>query len=141
MSVVEGVTIEASSAAIGMLMRLDSEDDKIGAAGFGDAIRRLDARDDLFACSSASLSLVFLHRLQALPARHDRHCSRGELGRNVAADALAPTIVMFIARFESTRQPITLIDSDSYHNEAKARVHSSGRRNRGLPQAVLRQTG
>src|SRR6202042_454859 len=69
------------------LMRLDPEDAKIGAAGFGDPVRRLDPCDDLFAVL-LEREPVFADRLQVLPARHDRPAlaRRGELGRNMAAD-------------------------------------------------------
>ena len=69
------------------LMRLDPEHDEVRAAGLGDAVRRLDARDDLFAVL-LELEPAFADRLQMLPARHDLHAlaRRGELGRDVAAD-------------------------------------------------------
>ena len=68
-------------------MRLDSEHDQIRAAGVGDAIRRLDARDDLFAVL-LEREPALADRLQVLPARHDRHALArgGELRCDVAAD-------------------------------------------------------
>ena len=69
------------------LMRLDSKHDEVRAAGFGDAIRRLDARDDLFAVL-LEREPAFADRLQVLPARHDRHALArgGEFRCDVAAD-------------------------------------------------------
>ena len=88
MTIVDGATIEATLGCDRrQLVRLDREHDEVRAAGLGDAIRRLDARDDLFAVL-LQLEPAFADRLQMLAARHDLHAlaRRGELGRDVAAD-------------------------------------------------------
>ena len=73
------------------LMRLDREHDKVRAAGFGDAIRRVDARDDLFA-ALLQHEAAFADGLQVLSACNDAHgfAGRGELGRQEAADRPRP---------------------------------------------------
>ena len=68
-------------------MGLDPEDDDVDAAGLGNAIGRLDARDDLFTILD-ELEPALADRFQVLPARHDLYAlaRRGEFGPDVAAD-------------------------------------------------------
>ena len=68
-------------------MRLDPEHDQVRAAGLGDAIRRLDARNDLFAVL-LELEPALADRLEVRAPGHDRHALArgGELRRDVAAD-------------------------------------------------------
>ena len=68
-------------------MRLDSENNEVRAGRFLNAIRRLDARDDLFAVLLEPKP-AFANRLQVPPARHDGHARarRGDFRGNVAAN-------------------------------------------------------
>src|SRR5271165_84118 len=72
-------------------MRLDREHDEVRAAGVGDAVGRVDARDDLFA-ALLQHEAALPDGLQVLSARNDAHgfARRGELGRHEAADRPRP---------------------------------------------------
>ena len=75
----------------GELVRLDPEHDEVGAAGFGDAVGRLDAGDDLLA-ALLEHETARADRLQLLAAGDDGDAlaGRGKPGRDVAADRACP---------------------------------------------------
>ena len=111
-------------------MRLDCEDDKIRAAGVGDAVRRQDARDDLFAVL-LELEPALADRLQMLPRATTVTLSpaAASLAAMWPPIAPAPMTVMFIARSEPKLSKKLISRSFYHHNEPRGRV--SKRRQEG----------
>ena len=144
-SVVEGVTIEATSAAIGVSLCALTPRTTRSAPPASSMRSVASTRATISSPFSLLLKLVFANCLQAPPARHDGHASagRGYFRGNVAADrACADDCDVHPAiRTHPSANNVDLQTLLSYHNEARACAQGSGRRNCGLPQAVLRQIG